>query len=92
MPVDAPLDISESRRQKHAKWMVGPEFYIQWKYPSETKMDKDTLRGFPRDPVVKIPHFQNRRHGFDPWLGNQDSACSEAGGVGAGGHSQMKKN
>ena len=84
MTIDVPSDIRESRRQKHATRIVGPKFYIQWKYPSEIKMNKDTLRGFPGGPVVKIPRFQNRRHGFDPWLGNQDSACCKAGGGGAG--------
>ena len=27
-------------------------------------------RDFPGGPVVKTPHFQCRRHGFDSWLGN----------------------
>ena len=26
-------------------------------------------------PVVRIPHFHCRAHGFNPWLGNQDPAC-----------------
>ena len=30
--------------------------------------------------MVKIPCFQNKGHGFDPWLGNQDSTCCEAEG------------
>ena len=85
MTIDVPSDIRESRRQKHAKRIAGPKFYIQWKYLSEIKMNKDTLRGFPGGPVVKIPRFQNRRHGFDPWLGNQDSACCKAGVGGGGG-------
>ena len=31
-------------------------------------------RGFPGSPVVKNPHFHCRRHMFDPYSGNFDSA------------------
>lgn len=37
-------------------------------------LEKDFLKthfeGFPRDPVVKTPHFPCRVHGFNPRLGN----------------------
>ena len=29
----------------------------------------------PGNPVVKTPHFQSRRCGFDPWRGNKDPTC-----------------
>ena len=33
---------------------------------------------FPGGPVVTIPGFQCRGHGFYPWLGNYDPACCVA--------------
>ena len=32
-------------------------------------------RDFPDWPVVRTPRFHCRGHLFNPWLGNQDSAC-----------------
>ena len=34
------------------------------------KILEDLDLDFPGDPVVKIPHFQSKGHGLDPWLGN----------------------
>ena len=34
-----------------------------------------TTRDFPGGPVVKTLSFQCRGHRFDPWSGNQESAC-----------------
>ena len=31
---------------------------------------KHTRRNFPGGPVVKIPSFHCKGHGFDPWSGN----------------------
>ena len=40
------------------------------KDPMQPKKKKKPIRDFPGSPVVKMPHFQCRGHGFDPWLGN----------------------
>ena len=33
---------------------------------------------FPKGPVVKTPDFHCKRHGFNPWSGNQDPMCQAA--------------
>ena len=37
---------------------------------SDFKILEDLDLDFPGGPVVKIPHFQFKGQGLDPWLGN----------------------
>ena len=34
------------------------------------RIKEEIYRDFPGGPVLKMPHFQRRAQGFDPWLGN----------------------
>ena len=43
--------------------------------PNFLYLSKHQLQHFPGGPVVKIPNFQCRGHGFNPWLGNEDPPC-----------------
>ena len=34
------------------------------------RLNDGSNRGFPTDPVIKIPSFQGKGHRFRPWLGS----------------------
>ena len=37
---------------------------------SNKYLNKIMMQEFPGGPVVRMPHFHCRWHGFDPWSGN----------------------
>ena len=45
---------------------------LKWDVPGKCLDGKD---GNSWGPVVKTPHSHCRRHGFNPWSGNQDPTC-----------------
>ena len=40
--------------------------------------NEDLKRDFPSSPVVKTPSLHCRRHGFDPWSGNENPTRHKA--------------
>ena len=56
-------------------------------FPRDIQLEAHKLMGikscfngeFPGSPVVKTLHFQCRGHRFDPWSGNNDPTCHQAG-------------
>ena len=59
------------------------------------------VRDFPDGSVVKTPCFHCRRHGFNPWSGNQDATWHSQNKIkkkkkkkmmkGKGAHNRFKK-
>lgn len=44
----------------------------------QTKTSNNAQSDLAGDRVVQILHFQCRRHGFDPWLGEGSPRCHTA--------------
>ena len=60
---------------KHERWRIAKEILRKSnKAESITSSSFQTIlqsyRNFPGNPVVKIPHFHYRQHGFSLWSGN----------------------
>ena len=49
-----------------------------WEIFSQVASQENGAWDFPGGPVVNPRYFHCRGHGFDPWLGNYDPACSRA--------------
>ena len=65
---------------------VGCHFHLQGIFPTQGSNPRllqipnrwAGVCGSSCGPGVKTPHFQGKRHRFDPWLGNWDPTCHMA--------------
>ena len=65
---------------------VGCRFHLQGIFPTQGSNPRllqipnhwAGVCGSSCGPGVKTPHFQGKRHRFDPWLGNWDPTCHMA--------------